>query len=247
MILPSPINKWLNPELILLLKQESQDPSSLMPQTLKTNLILLQVTTQLVLSITMPCSQLRITALALRAATISAPQQLNTWKPAVCFHNHSAAPFTCSCCDFRLQFKTPLFVKAFLQTQPTELCYWYHAQVPTAAKNTLPHYAYLCFFLVLSLETSPLSVLFSSLWLFKRQENTWRIPEQVLIKPNVLQSKITRKSPASSHERNPVDLFNEGAIWCFKEVWKYFLVFKVKMITAIDLRSSPKSPPFLYC
>lgn len=33
MILPSPINKWLNPELILFLKhQESQDPSSLVPQ-----------------------------------------------------------------------------------------------------------------------------------------------------------------------------------------------------------------------
>lgn len=32
MSLPFPINKWLNPELILFLKQESQDPSSLMPQ-----------------------------------------------------------------------------------------------------------------------------------------------------------------------------------------------------------------------
>lgn len=72
-------------------------------------------------------------------------------KPVVCFHNHSATPFTRSCCDFRLQFKTPLFVKAFLQTQSTELCYWYQAQVPTAAKNTLPHCAYLCWFLVVSL------------------------------------------------------------------------------------------------
>lgn len=221
MILLSPTNKGLNPELILLLNNKNHKiQAPWWPSTLKTNWILLQVTTQLVL---LNC-----------CATLTSQDHCTGFEG--CKHLISIAtehleaccllsqPFSCSLCMHLLWFQATAQNSFVCKSLSSNSAYRALLLVPgsSAAKNTLPHYAYLCFFSELSLSTSPLSVLFSSLWLFKRQENTWRIPEQVLIKPNVLQSKITGKSPASSHERNPVALFTEGTIWCFKRSVKIF-------------------------
>lgn len=218
MILPSPINKWLNPELILLNNKNHKIQAPWCPSTLQTNFILLQAQPSCSLS---HCATLTSQdpcpgSEGCKHLICTATPHL---EPAACSHSHPAAPLHALAVISGYSSKLLCLGEPFfLQTQPPELC-----SCCQAAKNTLP--PSLCLsvlFLQLSLHTSPLSVLFSSLWLFIRQENTWRIPEQVLIKPNVLQSKITGKSPASSHQRNPVDLFTEGTIWCFKRSVKIF-------------------------
>lgn len=114
MVLPSPINKWLNPELILLLKQqESQDPSSLMPQHTQDKLDFAtshNIAGSFNRCATLTCQNHCTGFEGCKHLISTATEHL---KPVVCSHNHSAAPSAYSCCDFRLQFKTPLFVKSF--------------------------------------------------------------------------------------------------------------------------------------
>lgn len=92
---------------------------------------------------------------------------------------------------FKLTYRALLLVPG-----SSPKCCWEH----TSSLGLPLGWVVFCFFFVfseLSLETSPSSVLFSSFWLIKRQENTWRIPEQILIKPNPLQSKITEQCKSS--------------------------------------------------
>lgn len=113
MTLPSPINKWLNPELILLNNKNHKIQAPWCPSTLQTNFILLQAQPSWFSQSL--CHTHKSGPLPWLWGLQTSHLHSNSTPGACCLLSQpSSCSSACTCCDFRLQFRTPLFGRAFL-------------------------------------------------------------------------------------------------------------------------------------
>lgn len=142
MILPSPINKWLNPELILLNNKNHKIQAPWCPSTLQTNFILLQAQPSWFSQSL--CHTHKSGPLPWLWGLQTSHLHSNSTPGACCLLSQpSSCSSACTCCDFRLQLKTPLFGRAFLPSNSASRAL---LLLPGCQEHSLPHCAYLWLF-----------------------------------------------------------------------------------------------------